>query len=122
MTTKDILNLDFRKKESQEILQKALRRIKKFSEYDKSKNIPIEDLEKMAMSIQKKYKIRIQWITPTFPDVNEILYTTSIRNDENYKFICNVYALSLYELLAKVLIVFYTEVKKGELAERTKRK
>lgn len=114
MTTNQVLNLDFRKEENKEIIQKVLRQIKPLSRYSDECEIPFSALEKAITVMCKKYMMRIQSITPDMWANNEYtIWRAVLTNDVNLKLIDKVYGVTLYELFAKCAIRLYAEVKKG---------
>ena len=117
MKTEDILNLDYRKEENQESIQRVLRKIKPLSKFSDDENIPFEKLEKLIGLYQNKYAIKIQYIIPNYE--GSIIYSASLLRSDNFKWIGNVYGMCMYELFAKIAIKMYTEIKKG-IPERSK--
>lgn len=113
MTTKQILNLDCRKEESQEIIQRVLRQIKPLSRYSDECDIPLSAIEKVLLIMCKKYGMRLCEIIPGSGNDDHIIWSATLSNDKNFKVIDHVYGISLYELLAKAAIRLYAEVKKG---------
>ncbi len=114
MTTKQILNLDYRKEESQEIIQRVLRQIKPLSRYSDECEIPLSAIEKAISVMCKKYPVQINGIYPDC-SANEqhTIWKMVIANSKNFKVIDSVYGISMYELFAKAAICLYAEVKKG---------
>ena len=117
MKTEDILNLDYRKEENQESIQRVLRKIKPLSKFSDDENIPFEKLEKLIGLYQNKYAIKIQYIIPNYE--GSIIYSASLLRSDNFKWIGNVYGMCMYELFAKIAIKMYTEIKKG-IPEKSK--
>lgn len=117
MKTEDILNLDYRKEENQESIQRVLRKIKPLSKFSEDENIPFEKLEKLIGLYQNKYAIKIQYIMPNYE--GSIIYSASLLRSDNFKWIGNVYGMCMYELFAKIAIKMYTEIKKG-IPEKSK--
>ena len=117
MKTEDILNLDYRKEENQEAIQRVLRKIKPLSKFSDDENIPFEKLEKLIGLYQNKYAIKIQYIIPNYE--GSIIYSASLLRSDNFKWIGNVYGMCMYELFAKIAIKMYTEIKKG-IPEKSK--
>lgn len=114
MTTKQIINLDYRKEENQEIIQRVLRKIKPLSRYSEEYDVPFEAIMKAITVMCKKYCMQVRDITPDFWSNNDhIIWRATLINETNYKTIERVYGISLYEVFAKVAIQLYTEVKKG---------
>ena len=117
MKTEDILNLDYRKEENQEAIQRVLRKIKPLSKFSDDENIPFEKLEKLIGLYQNKYAIKIQYIIPNYE--GSIIYSASLLRSDNFKWIGNLYDMCMYELFAKIAIKMYTEIKKG-IPEKSK--
>ena len=117
MKTEDILNLDYRKEENQEAIQRVLRKIKPLSKFSDDENIPFEKLEKLIGLYQNKYAIKIQYIIPNYE--GSIIYSASLLRSDNFKWIGNVYGMCMYELFAKIAIKMCTEIKKG-IPEKSK--
>ena len=114
MTIKQIINLDYRVKENQEIIQKVLRQIKPLSRYSDEEDIPFSALEKAIAVMCKKYMMRVnQLVLDMWANDEHTIWRAWLINDTNLKTIDNVYGISLYEVLAKSAIRLYAEVKKG---------
>lgn len=114
MTTKEIINLDYREKENQETIQKVLRQIKPLSRYSDEYEIPFSALEKAITVMCKKYMMRVNQLVPDVWANNEhTIWRAWLINDTNLKTIDMVYGISLYEVFAKTAIRLYAEVKKG---------
>ena len=114
MTTNQIINLNYKKKENQEIIQKVLRQIKPLSKYSDEYEIPFSALEKAITVMCKKYQMRIRDFTPDVWSNNEhTIWRATLINETNLETIDMVYGITLYEVLAKSAIRLYAEVKKG---------
>ena len=114
MTTNQIINLDYRKEENQEIIQRVLRKIKPLSRYSEEYDVPIEAIQKAIMVMCKKYCVQLRDLTPDFwANEKEIIWRATLLNETNYKVFDKVYGVSLYEVFAKVAIRIYAEIKKG---------
>ena len=114
MKTEDIINLDCRKEESQEIIQKVLRKIKPLSRYPDGCDIPFEAIEKAITVMCKKYCLRIKELVPDiWSNKNNIIWRAVIINDTNLETVELVYGITLYEVFAKITIRIYAEVRKG---------
>lgn len=114
MTTKQIINLDYREEENQEIIQKVLRQIKPLSRYSDECEIPFSALEKAIVVMSKKYMMRINELVPDVWSNNDhTIWRAWLINETNLKTIDMVYGISLYEVFAKIAIRLYAEVKKG---------
>ena len=113
MTTNQVINLDYREKESQKIIQKVLRKIKPLSRYPDGCNIPFEAIEKAITVMCKKYCLRIEFVPDVWSNKNNIIWRSVILNDTNLETVELVYGITLYEVFAKCAIRLYAEVRKG---------
>ena len=114
MTTKEIINLDYREKRNQEIIQRVLRQIKPLSRYSDECEIPFSALEKAITVMCKKYCMRIRDFAPDVWSNNDCtIWSATLINEITLKTIDMVYGVSLYEVFAKCAIRLYTEVRKG---------
>ena len=114
MTTKEIINLDYREKKNQEIIQRVLRQIKPLSKYSDECEIPLSAIEKAITIMCKKYSVRIKDIIPnTRANNDSILWKATLMNEINLKIFDEIYGICLYEVFAKTAIRLYAEIKKG---------
>lgn len=114
MTTKEIINLDYREKENQEIIQKVLKQIKPLSKYSDECEIPFSAIEKAITVMCKKYMMRVNNLTPdVWSNKTHTIWRAWLVNETNLKTIDEVYGITLYEVFAKIAIRLYAEVKKG---------
>lgn len=110
MKTEQILNLDCRKEENKQIIQKVLKQIKPLSKY--SDEIPLWAIEKAIATMSKKYFMRIREIVPDIKaNEQKLLWRATIINETNLE-MYNVYGIEFYEVMAKCVIVMYSMVKK----------
>lgn len=119
MKTEQILNLDYRKEESQEIIQKVLRKIKPLSKYSDESNIPIEAIEKLVRVLVQKYEITPQWMSMSYFEPILGIYSIGVKTTTDHKWLGTVYGMCLYEVFAKLAIKMYSEVKSGNIQVRT---
>ena len=119
MKTEQILNLDYRKEESKEIIQKVLRKIKPLSKYSEEEQIPIEVIEKVIRVLCTKYEITPQWMNISFRDGITNIYSIGVKTTTDHKWLGNVYGICLYEVFAKLVIKMYSEVKSGKVELKT---
>ena len=119
MKTEQILNLDYTKEENKNIIQKVLRKIKPLSKYSEEEIIPIEAIEKLVYVLVKKYEITPQWLNMSFHSSSCTLYTIGVKTTTDHKWLGNVYGSCLYEVYAKLAIKMFSEVKAGNIEERT---
>ena len=114
MTTKEVMNLDYRKEENKEIIQRVLRQIKPLSKYSDECEIPFEAIEKAIVIMSKKYNMRVREFMPdVWSNEEHTIWRAILVNETNYKTIDMVYGITLYEVFAKTAIRLYAEVKKG---------
>lgn len=119
MKLDDILNIDYRKPEGKETIQKALRLIKPFAKCTKD-NVPLESIEKYIGLVCRKYTIMIQYITPTYlPNNKDNIYSCSFKTTDSHEWLGNVYGHCLYELMAKAAIKMHSDVKRGKVNEHS---
>lgn len=119
MKTEQILNLDYRKEESQEIIQKVLRKIKPLSKYSDESNVPIEAIEKLVRVLVQKYEITPQWMSMSYFEPILGIYSIGVKTTTDHKWLGTVYGMCLYEVFAKLAIKMYSEVKSGNIPVRT---
>lgn len=115
MKTKEILDLDCRLKENEEIIQQVLRQIKPLSKC-KGDKVPIEKLEKCIKVLCTKYHIFPRQISPdTFAAHEDIIWKFEAVDilDLNVVLIC--YGRNLYEVLAKATIGIYAMTRKRSI-------
>lgn len=108
MKIKEILELDYRIKENQEIIQKELNKIKPLSKYQDK--IPLVKIEKCLNVLCNKYNL-ILVLGFARSEVDHMLYGVTIQYKEPIKNIGKVYGVSIYELLSKAVLLIYSEVK-----------
>ena len=118
MKTEQILNLDYRKKESQEIIQKVLRKIKPLSKYSDESNVPIEAIEKLIRVLVQKYEITPQWMTMSYFEPILGIYSIGVKTTTEHEWLGTVYGTCLYEVFAKLAIKMYSEVRSGKVKKK----
>lgn len=119
MKTKDILELDYRRKENKQIIQKALINIKPLSKFSDEKQIPQESLEKLLHMICSKYKVWVRYISqdPRASEDGDI-WRCEIIDESNLHQMVLIYGICIYELIAKIVIFLWSENKKEKLKRR----
>lgn len=118
MKTEQILNLDYRKEESQEIIQKVLTKIKPLSKYS-DELVPLEAIEKLIRVLCQKYEITPQWMTMSYHEPILGIYSIGVKTTTDHKWLGTVYGMCLYEVFAKLAIKMYSEVKSGNIPIKT---
>lgn len=121
MKTEEILNLDYRKEEVKEIIQKVLRKIKPLSKFSEEQDIPLEAIEKCIRIISQKYDIVPQWMVMSLYESAVNIYSIGVKTSTDHKWLGNVYGMCLYEVFAKLAIKMYSEAKQGNVGIRTPR-
>ena len=119
MKTEQILNLDYRKEENREIIQKVLRKIKPLSKYSDEINIPIEAIEKLVRVMVQKYEITPQWMTMSYFEPILGIYSISVKTTTDHKWLGTVYGMCLYEVFAKLAIKMYADIRSGNIPVKT---
>lgn len=104
MKVKDILKSDMNYDSGNQIIQKALRKVKPFAKYPLDENIEMENLEKAILIYCSKYNLSLSF--NYFNKVNR--YHGYIHSEKDQKVINAVYSNnSIYELYCKLVIAMY---------------
>ena len=114
MKTEQILNLDFRKEENQEIIQKVLKKIKPLSKYS-DEIVPLEAIEKLVRVLVQKYEITPQWMNMSYSEPTLILYSIGVKTTIDHEWFGTVYGICLQEVFAKLAIKIYSEIKSNNI-------
>lgn len=122
MKTEQILNLDYRKEENQEIIQKVLRQIKPLSKFSEENDVPLEAIERAIRVMVCKYEITPQWMHMVYENPILGVYSIGVKTSDTHKWLGDVYGMCLYEVFAKLAIKIYSEVKSGNIPVRELRK
>lgn len=117
MTTEQILMLKMDVPGNKEKLQKALRKIKKFEKYDINTDIPLEKLEHFLWYVCTNYCVVTQWMHASFYG-DRLRYTWGAKRSDTHEWIEDVYGISIYEVVAKLVIMLYSRIKKGEIPKK----
>lgn len=113
-----ILNLDYRKAENKQLIQKVLRKIKPLSKFS-DEIVPLEMIEKVAKVLVCKYEIAPQWMTFSYAEAILGVYSVSVKTTTDHKWLGNVYGCCLYEVMAKLVIKMYSDIKTQNIPERS---
>lgn len=119
MKTEQILNLDYRKEENREIIQKVLRKIKPLSKYSDEINVPIEAIEKLVRVMVQKYEITPQWMSMSYFEPVLGIYSIGVKTTTDHRWLGTVYGMCLYEVFAKLAIKMYSDVKSKNIPIKT---
>lgn len=122
ISTDDLLNLDTRREENKNKIQKVLLSIKPLSKFKELNEVPQFALEKVIHSMCSKYDIWVRCISqdPWSHESYDIWRAELIVNDvdrstSQYK---KIYGISIYDVLSKVVIYIYSLSKSNKLVER----
>lgn len=116
--TEQILNLDYRKEENKQLIQKVLRKLKPLSKCS-DEMIPLEMIEKVAKVLVCKYEITPQWMTMSYRDAILGVYSVGVKTTTDHKWLGNVYGCCLYEVMAKLVIKMYSDIKTQNIPVRS---
>ena len=104
MKVKDILKSDMQTDYGNQIIQKALRKVKPFAKYPLDEEIEMAKLEKAVLIYCSKYNFSLSF--NYFNKVNR--YHAYIHSEKDQKVINAVYSNnSIYELYCKLVIAMY---------------
>lgn len=121
ISTEQLLILDWKKEENRIKIQKALRKIKPFAKYV-DQDVPLEMLEKFVCKMTMKYNIEIQWVNYVVIKNNVPFWSASVKQGgPDHEWLGSVDGICLYELMCKVCILFYVNIKKEKVKEREER-
>lgn len=122
MTTKGILNLDYRKKENISKIQKVLLKIKPLMKYSDEEQIPFEVLEKLVHIFCNNYKVWVRRImqSPTTSDDGDV-WSCQVVDTDNIDVIQEIYGICMYEIFAKLVIFLWSAKEKGKIKRRIKK-
>lgn len=116
MDIHDILDLDCRVEKQRALLVKELMKVPVVSKHYQE-TPEIEGLEKIIGIMCRKYNVTVISIIPTYiPDERNIYCLEGLVNVDPVR----VYGISLYEVLAKTLIMFNDKIKSKIAKERKK--
>lgn len=115
MTTKELLEADFRNDAQRRAVQKALLKMKPFSKL--CGEVPLEKLEKFVFLSQRKYLVYMGSIFVSVANDMPV-YQVYFRNDKSMKEMGFVCGCSLYELMAKACIKIWSMIAKNEIEKR----
>lgn len=102
MSIAKVLLLDMRKKENEDKIRSLLVKTKWLAKFEKEE-LTVEILEKCYRKVTKKYPAYLSYIM----SCSEESWSFMLKNSDDHKWIETVYAITLFEGLAKILIVLY---------------
>jgi len=105
----DIMQLDFRKEESKQVLVQALW-ITPF--FDDGKQLAVEDLEKIVFKIRKKYPIVLAYIMSVSNGEDEY-YSAMLKRSDTNEWLTTIYGKTMFEIFGKTIIFMYSFIKKN---------
>ncbi len=104
----DLLALDVRKTGSTKKLAEALTKTKWLRKFE-AESLTVEILEKCFMKVTSKFPAHIGYIQKA----GDESWAVMLKRTDDGKWITTVYAISLFEALAKSLIALYAHFEKG---------
>lgn len=115
MTTKQILELDCRTEENKKVIQRVLRQIKPLSRYSVEQPVPLEAIEKAITVMSKKYDMAVrEFILDSQSNGKGTIWMANVVGSTDMGTISLVYGLGVYEVLAKVAVCMYAQVKRRQ--------
>lgn len=115
----DVIEGDFRYKDSEVEAQKWLLRIEALSKRTpEGEKVKLEDIEQLIIKLQKKYGHTMQWINLTIIDGEIPWYSVSIRDGNTKAWVKTVYGLTIYELYCKVALFLFAYTRKEDKHEK----
>ena len=120
MKTEQILNLDCTKEENKYKINNILWKVKPLSKlleknsYTKTELAPIELLEKALHGLCTRYGYRMQQIWCYKEENNFKFWSCGVMKEaDNNKWLGDVYGITLWEIVAKLIIKIYAEERKN---------
>lgn len=108
MKTSEILQLDCRVEENQEIIQRVLRKIKPLASCPEGQ-VPIGKLERCMQILSRKHDFVVTLNADTESNKSFIVWRCSvIRYGQSVMSGSNVFGCSVYEAVAKAVILMYS--------------
>lgn len=108
-----LLNADMREEGNVELLHEALFKLPFFKEYKKAPTT--DQIESAIKKMQKKYPVQLSYIN-TAPGANDdeplLYYSLMVKRTDNHQHVKTVYAMTLFEGLAKVALLMYAFIQK----------
>lgn len=121
MNIEKVLNINCKSKEGKETLQRYLKKLKPFREFDENEDIPLEKIEKLIYKLTRKYEIEPQYMFINCVDASKTsLYSLGIRTPKG-NWLGTVYGITIYETLAKAALKMFFEVRHNDLVNERKK-
>lgn len=106
---KRLIDADLRNGGSRNDVQGALKMIRPLSSYSEDEDVPIEKLERLILVLSKKYAVRIRELVPdVWSNSGQTIWRAEVIDENDLSQVSAVYALSLYDVLAKVSLLMYS--------------
>lgn len=119
VTLEDIMKLDCSDESQKEKLIKVIRKIKPFDRYPLDEEIPMDMLEKYMNKAMDKYCFKIGYIFHNNSNIPRC-WTISLRDVVGKTYLDTIYAISINELMMKVVIRIYFAIRDKEVKKRKK--
>ena len=112
---KQVIDGDFRYDDYEVETQNWLLRIKPLkARTPDGEKVKLEDIERLIVSLTKKYQIVMQWISLTIIDNNIPYYSVSIMDKRTHEWVKTIYGLTIYELYSKVALFMFAYTRERE--------
>lgn len=120
MKPSEILSLDFRREQDREIAQRALRKFKSCREYPMGEDVPFQAIEKLLSSMMLKYAIDPLDFFIVRQDGNEthVVWSCGVKLSDGHSWLGTAYGLTLYEVVCKVVLFSFLNVRNGTIGAR----
>ena len=121
MKIKQVISGDFRKEEVRSEAQRWLKKIKILNKVTpENEEVPIDALDKLLVKLLAKYPLRMQWVSLTISDDEELpWYTVSFKTKDTHEWLGSLYGVTIYEIYCKAVLFCYAKVQsiKGDKHE-----
>ena len=118
MAKNTAINLDYRDKKNKIKIQKLLRELPPLAKFPGGKIIELIEVENAMEYMINKYEVCVQWISFNINPMDDHRYTASVMCTKDLSYISSIYAVEMYELVAKLAILIYSEIKSGRIPKR----
>lgn len=120
LTPDRVLKADFRKDSDRNGIQRALRNFKSCRDYPMDEDLPFQSVEKLLSSMMLKYAIDPLDFFAVKQDGNEsnIVWSCGIKKLDGHSWLGTAYGLKLYEVVCKVVLFLFLNIKSGAIGLR----
>lgn len=119
MTIKEISMIDCRSDKGKEQLQQVLYGVSPFVKYEeKGVKVPMSAIERLMDQICRRYQVLPGSIGICVMNHNELYYTGQAFDQSGIRCLSLVSGVSLYEVMAKQVVLLWSEVQGKKLIKR----